>query len=170
MTSTSSSPSVHARRRSKTPGELAPRSWPRSLRPTAMASVSTAVPVAVRNVVSSAMVWSTYARLVSKSTAGRIAKCPAPESRMRANTAGASKRGKHSQSTEPALQARAGEGGANHGPVVVVDHQRTGAADAIALCVRAGNSAGRGADHRHVQAGGTRLSGGPANRAHLWVG
>src|SRR5215831_18191522 len=109
MTSTSSSPSVQARRRSNTPGELAPRSWPRSLRPTAMASVSTAVPVAVRNVVSSAMVWSRYARLVSKSTAGRIAKCPAPESRMRANTAGASKRGKHSQSTEPARLTSAAE-------------------------------------------------------------
>ena len=74
-----------------------------------MASVSTAVPVAARNVVSRAMVWSTYARLASKSPAGRIAKCPPSESRMRANTAGASKRGKHSQSTEPARLTSAAE-------------------------------------------------------------
>ena len=37
------------------------------------------------------------------------AKCPASESRMRANTAGASKRGKHSQSTEPARLTSAAE-------------------------------------------------------------
>ena len=34
-----------------------------------------------------AMVWSTYARLASKSPAGRIRKCPPSGSRMRANTA-----------------------------------------------------------------------------------
>jgi hypothetical protein len=55
------------------------------------------------------MVWSTYARLDWKSPAGRIAKCPPPSSRMRLNTAGASKRGKHSQSTEPALLTSAAE-------------------------------------------------------------
>jgi hypothetical protein len=74
-----------------------------------MASVRTAAPVAVRNVVSSAMVWFTYARLDLKSPVGWIAKCPPPGSRMRANTAGASKRGKHSQSTEPARLTKAAE-------------------------------------------------------------
>ena len=42
--------------RSNTPGDPAPRSWPRSLRPMAMASVSTAAGTAVANVVSRAMV------------------------------------------------------------------------------------------------------------------
>jgi hypothetical protein len=48
------------------------------------------------------MVWSTYARLAWKSPAGRIAKWPPSASRMRAQEAGASKRGEHSQSTDPA--------------------------------------------------------------------
>ena len=74
-----------------------------------MASVSTAVPAAVRKLVSSTMVWSAYVRLAMKSSAGRIAKCPPWVSRTRANTAGASKRGKHSQSTEPARLTRAAE-------------------------------------------------------------
>ena len=55
------------------------------------------------------MVWSTYARLAWKSPAGRIAKCPPSGSRIRANTAGESKRGKHSQSTDPARLTSAAE-------------------------------------------------------------
>jgi hypothetical protein len=55
------------------------------------------------------MVWSAYARLTWNSPAGRIEKWPPSSSRMRANTAGASKRGKHSQSTEPARLTSAAE-------------------------------------------------------------
>jgi hypothetical protein len=57
-TSTSTWPSVQLRRRSSTPGEPAPSSWPRSLRPTASASTSTTTPVGVRKVVARAIVWS----------------------------------------------------------------------------------------------------------------
>ncbi len=67
-----------------------------------MASVSTAVPLAVVNVVSTAMVRSAYLRLAWNSPAGRIAKRPPAGSSRWQNTDGASKRGKHSQSTEPA--------------------------------------------------------------------
>jgi hypothetical protein len=100
---------VQASRRSNTPGDPVPRSWPRSLRPTAIASVSTAVPAAVLNVVSRAMVRSAYARLAWNSPAGRMEKWPPPESRIRAKTAGESKRGKHSQSTEPSRLTSAAE-------------------------------------------------------------
>ena len=75
----------------------------------AMASVSTAVPASARNVVSSTMVWSRYARLARKSPAGRIAKRPPAGSSRRQNTDGASKRGKHSQSTDPSRLTRAAE-------------------------------------------------------------
>src|SRR2546429_8773411 len=53
---------------------------------------------------------------------------------------------------------------------VVVDHQLAGPADAVALGVSARNVARRGADLRYAQAGGARLGGGPADRAHLRVG
>jgi hypothetical protein len=49
----------------------------------------------------STSVWSTYRRLTWNSPAGRIEKCPPAGSRRRQNTDGPSKRGKHSQSTEP---------------------------------------------------------------------
>ena len=54
----STSPSVQVSRRSSSPGEPAPSSWPRSLRPTASASTSTAVPPVPWKVVSRAIVWS----------------------------------------------------------------------------------------------------------------
>jgi len=108
-TSTSTCPSVQVRRRSSTPGEPAPRSWPRSLRPTARASTSTAEPVAVRKVVSRAIVWSRYRRATSAWPAGRTEKWPASSSSSRPNTLGASKRGKHSQSTDPARLTSAAE-------------------------------------------------------------
>jgi hypothetical protein len=52
-------------------------------------------------VVSSTIVWSTYRRVDRKSPAGRIAKRPPAGSSKPQNTDGPSKRGKHSQSTEP---------------------------------------------------------------------
>ncbi len=61
----------------------------------------TAVPPAVVKVVSSTIVWSRYRRLTWNSPAGRIANRPPAGSSRRQNTDGASKRGKHSQSTEP---------------------------------------------------------------------
>ena len=90
-------------------GECAPRSWPRSLRPTASASVSTAVPPGVVKVVSSTIVWSRYLRLAWNSPAGWIVKCPPAGSSRRQNTEGPSKRGKHSQSTEPSRLTSAAE-------------------------------------------------------------
>ena len=63
--------------------------------------MSTAVPPPVVKVVSSTMVWSAYLRLASNSPVGRIAKRPPAGSSRRQNTDGPSKRGKHSQSTEP---------------------------------------------------------------------
>src|SRR5580765_4152449 len=48
---------------------------------------------------------------------------------------------------EQFLQSRPGEGGAGDGPPLVVDDQLAGAADAVALGVRAGNLAGRRAHH-----------------------
>ena len=50
-----------------------------------------------------------YKRQALKSPGGRIAKCPPSGSRTRANTAGPSKRGKQSQSTEPARLTSAAE-------------------------------------------------------------
>ena len=71
--------------------------------------MSTAVPPAVVNVVSSTIVWSTYLRLAWNSPAGRIANRPPAGSSRRQNTDGASKRGQHSQSTEPSRLTRAAE-------------------------------------------------------------
>ena len=71
--------------------------------------MSTAVPPAVVNVVSSTIVWSTYRRLARNSPAGWIANRPPAGSSRRQNTDGASKRGKHSQSTEPSRLTSAAE-------------------------------------------------------------
>jgi hypothetical protein len=71
--------------------------------------VRTAVPPAVVKVVSSTMVWSTYLRRAWNSPVGRIAKRPPAGSSRRQNTDGASKRGQHSQSTEPSRLTRAAE-------------------------------------------------------------
>ena len=73
------------------------------MRPTANASVIVTEPWAVVNVVSSNRVSSTYRRVVSNGDppAGAIDQCPAASSRIRPNTEGLSKRGKHSQSIEP---------------------------------------------------------------------
>ncbi len=71
--------------------------------------MSTAVPRGVVKVVSSTIVWSTYRRRAWNSPAGRIAKCPPEGSSSRQNTDGPSKRGKHSQSTEPSRLTSAAE-------------------------------------------------------------
>ena len=108
-TSTSTAPSVHSIRRSSVRGAPAPRSWPCSVGSSAIASVSTATPPPVRNVVSSTMVRSRYPRVAVNSPFGVTEKWPAESSRIRANTAGLSNRGRHSQSTEPALLTSAAE-------------------------------------------------------------
>ena len=71
--------------------------------------MSTAVPPAVMKVVSSTIVWSTYRRLAWNSPDGRIAKRPPAGSSRREKTDGPSKRGKHSQSTEPSRLTSAAE-------------------------------------------------------------
>ena len=68
------------------------------------------------------------------------------------------------------LQSRAGEGGAGHGPTLVVDDQLAGAADAVALGVRAGNLAGRRAHHGDPPPRGPSLRGRQPDGAHLRVG
>ena len=108
-TSTSTCPPVHSIRRSRVREAPAPRSWPCSVGSRAMASVSTATPLSVRNVVSSTMVRSRYRRVAVNSPAGATEKWPAASSRIRPNTAGESNRGRHSQSTEPALLMSAAE-------------------------------------------------------------
>ncbi len=55
------------------------------------------------------MVPSTYLRSVEAGPVGRIDQWPASSSRTAANTDGPSNRGKHSQSTEPAVVTRAAE-------------------------------------------------------------
>jgi hypothetical protein len=74
-----------------------------------MASVRTQVPSLVVNVVSSTIVWSRYLRLAWNSPAGRTAKWPPAGSSRRQNTDGPSKRGKHSQSTDPSRLTSAAE-------------------------------------------------------------
>jgi hypothetical protein len=74
-----------------------------------MASTRTIVPVDVRKVVSRTMVRSRYRLVTSASAVGRMAQCPASLSRIRANTAGLSNRGKQSQSTDPSVLTRAAE-------------------------------------------------------------
>ena len=75
----------------------------------ASASVRTSVPVAVVNVVSSTIVSSTYCRVHRASASGATARWPASSSSSRPSTEGLSKRGKHSQSTDPARLTRAAQ-------------------------------------------------------------
>src|SRR6266508_580895 len=86
-----------------------PRAWPWLSVPVAKASVSTTVPVGVWKVVSSTRVRSRYRRLVVYSPAGRIDQCPAASSSSRPKIDGLSKRGKHSQSTDPSTVVKAAE-------------------------------------------------------------
>src|SRR5215472_11948909 len=67
-------------------------------------------------------------------------------------------------------QPRPGERGADDGPPLVIYDELAGAADALALGVRAGDLPRRRADHRDLQPGGSRLCGGTADGAHLRVG
>lgn len=57
--SNTTSPFTPVTLRSSAPGASGPSSWPRSLRPTASASTTTAVPDGVRCVVSSTIAWGT---------------------------------------------------------------------------------------------------------------
>ena len=109
--SKSTDPVTPTTRRSRAPTAVAPSSWPRSLRPTASASVSVSEPLAVVNVVSSIMVSSKYRRVVSNDvpSGGEIVQYPAASSRRRPNTDGPSKRGKHSQSIDPPRLTSAAE-------------------------------------------------------------
>lgn len=86
-----------------------PMSCPRVSGESAAASVTATSPRAVRKTVRRTRVPATSARVVSKSSVGRIDQCPAAGSRRRANTDGASKRSGHHQSIDPARSTSAAD-------------------------------------------------------------
>jgi hypothetical protein len=100
-------PDTPSTERSSSRGAPRPMSWLRCPSGKTSASRTRTTPPAVVNVVSSTSVPSTYACSASNSALGRIDQWPASGSSTRANTAGPSKRGRQSQSTEPSRETRA---------------------------------------------------------------
>jgi len=100
---TSTEPDMQRARRSNTPGEARPRSWPRSWAPNAIASWTTSCPDSEDQVVSNTSPCGKYRRSATASpSAGRKSRYPASSSSSRASTGARSNRGRHNQSTEPA--------------------------------------------------------------------
>jgi hypothetical protein len=74
-----------------------------------MASVTVATPVSVWMVVSRTMVRSRYRLVIREAPRAVSDQWPAPSSRIRPNTDGESKRGRHSHSMTPPLVTSAAE-------------------------------------------------------------